>query len=246
MDPGRYSVFSILKKALIVGAQAFVEARRAWLKQALKERRDAAKAAASSTSSGASAAATSGSSAKAAGGAGAAKTEVDDDDDEDGEDVEDDDVGEGENGAEEVERWEKELGLMDTAAADLAKWGIMKQVPLPGLLGMMPPSVLKGMMLDMKSINMAALPRSLPAWAGQHAVLAGTYWVAVADDSGYHWSNGQVRDIARAFKDKAVKAAALTWLNARKDMGPDNADWWGELRLFFKQTGRAGSGAETG
>lgn len=225
MDPGKYSVFPILKKSLIVGSQAFVVQRRASLQRALKQHRNAAKAASDA--------------AKAVRLSSVGEVRSIESKSDGASSTESEDEIEDEDDERKQERWEEELKHMRTAASELAKWGIMRDRP--------PSLDLKDLLKDLETIDLATavLPRSLPAWASQHAVLAGTYWVALADDSGYYWSNGQVRDIAQAFTNKTVKRAALKYLDARGDMSHTDA-WWEELRAFFKKTGQAGSGAETG
>lgn len=86
------------------------------------------------------------------------------------------------------------------------------------------------------------LPTRIPEWAAYQRPLAGVFWAVRGAD---HWSHGQVRDIAAAFSDKHVAAGALEWLRAGCHVR-DAGDWWNELRQFFRDSAKAGSGVGCG
>lgn len=101
------------------------------------------------------------------------------------------------------------------------------------------------------------IPQLIPQWATVRKPLGGVYWMATA---GSYLSNGQVRELSLAFRNKHITAAAVEWLRTPESgcrwrtLGDDKVDsfiptveeWWGELSTFFTSTAKAGSGAEFG
>lgn len=99
------------------------------------------------------------------------------------------------------------------------------------------------------------IPQHIPQWAAIRKPLAGVYWIATA---GEYLSNGQVREISLAFRNKHILAGAIEWLRTPESgciwrtPGDRKADsftveeWWGELATFFTDTAKAGSAAAFG
>lgn len=101
------------------------------------------------------------------------------------------------------------------------------------------------------------IPQHIPRWAAIRKPLAGVYWMACA---GEYLSNGQVREISLAFRNKHITDGAIEWLRTPESgcrwrtpgdckvdsFIPTVDEWWGELATFFADTAKAGSGAAFG
>jgi hypothetical protein len=134
----------------------------------------------------------------------------------------------------ELEILEDEVNAMKTAASALETWAkvVTRRFPFGGTI------------LSIDEINDRSVPGTVPAWC-TFGSLAGCYWVAKGDTGDTHWTNGQVKDIARLMAEPEVRKAALAYLETRADMG-EFAEWYDEILSFFAETGEAGSGANAG